>query len=341
LKVAHLGASVMAACVLCAPRTATAAEGDEEAIHVHYDAPPGCPTHDEFDALVAAMGAHFHEASAGAPARGFDIVVQQTGHLFIGNLVVRSVSGDERGRSVTCTRCESIAKALSIMVAMALESSDEFAAPVTPPPAAPAAPESDEPARDLLEPPDDSGGVVAMALWNQVSTEPAGAALEIVASPLGSTRMGVIAAFTKDDIADNEPTGGAVVAHGYSGRLGAVASWGAPFSRDVIGLALEAGVRAGRDSGTEWSSHAFNAWNSFLNTCEDAGSSLASYSCNGPGTPKRWRFASPYAGATFVLQAFPTWRVHPVFGLTALMGANYQSAFAWYGDLAMGLAWRW
>src|SRR5579863_9379656 len=113
-------AVVALTCVLLGPRVGRAAAPDVEAIHFHYDAPAECPAEGELVSEAVEMGGAFRIASPGEPARSLDVVIEKTGGGFSGSLAVRSLPGDERLRTVTCARCESVVRALGLFVALAL-----------------------------------------------------------------------------------------------------------------------------------------------------------------------------------------------------------------------------
>jgi hypothetical protein len=197
------------------------------------------------------------------------------------------------------------------------------------------------PQPDTLEKADSSFGLAVTASWGDFQWAPTGATVLGVAPPLGGTRFGLVAGFSSDSIADSKGSLQAVVAQGYSGRLGALASWGAPWNESVVGLALEAGVRAGIERGTEWSAARLTT------ICQELGMYPYSFgveeaaeNCLGPGTRKRWAFASPYVGGTLFLQALPSLPVHPLLGLTLLWTGDYSGSSSSRAYVSLGLGGR-
>jgi len=321
------GVAVVAA--LLGARGVQAAEDDVEAVHLRYSAPTECPAEGELVAAAVEMGAAFRLAPPGELARALDVVIQKTDQGFSGSLAVRDLSGDERARTVTCSRCESVVRALGLFVAMALLEPGTVA-PARPPPELPPV----EPLRrEELEPLDHSGGIAAMALWTRPGWDPNGLALTGVAT-VGATRLGGLAATATESIDAQIQTGATsslATGQGRWARLGAVASWGAPWSRDAwVGLVTEAGVRSSVVHGATTALTSSGSWCSWNLGCT-----------TGSGTPTTWRSWSPYVAGTFVVQlAPPRLPVRPFVGLTLVWSGDYRGDSTTSVSFDAGLAWR-
>ena len=174
-----------------------------------------------------------------------------------------------------------------------------------------------------------------MALWGlgRFTSRPTGAGVMVVAP--GPTRLGAIAAFSSEEVNDAQyqisPTHLVATGRGQSVRLGAVAAWGAPWSRDDwAGFTAEAGVRAGIVNGAVWPTSQFCA-HELVNT--DGCTS-------GNGAPRSWRFASPYLAGTIDVQLLPSLPLRPFLGLTVVWSGDYRGNSAAYFALDAGIAWR-
>jgi hypothetical protein len=333
-----LAAAVAGAPILLGPRMAHATDG--ESIHFHYAAPPGCPAEQELLAITSDMGGAFHLAAPGEPARTLGVAIEKTERGFSGSLSVRSVTGEERVRTVRCSRCESAVRALGLIMAMALEDAQP-APPVeeTSPPA-PEPPPVEPPGPPAYVPPpdsrDESGGIAATVLWGSFGWTPTGAGAMAVAP--GATRLGGVLAVTTVNVDDPRyqisPTYALASGHGSSARLGGVAAWGAPWARDEwAGFMAEGGVRGGVVNGAVWPLTASGE------SCSSTNGSV--YNCtSGPGTPRTWRFVSPYLAGTVVVQVAPRLPVRPFLALTLLWSGDYRGNSTASLTLDAGIAWR-
>jgi hypothetical protein len=335
-SVAGVAGAVLLGMVLD-PRGARADAADVEAIHFRYSAPAESPAEGQLVAAAVELGGAFRTAPPGESARSLDVVIERTDRGFAGNLAVRSLSGDERVRSVTCGRCESVVRALGLFVALALV--DPSAAPSVAPP-----PETEPALPDPLRPEeteqfDRSGGIAVMALWGSVRWDPDGVGVTAVAS-VGATRLGALVATAREEVdsqyVGSGPTPALVTGHGQTGRLGAVAAWGAPWSRDAwVGLVTEAGVRGGVFHGT---TSPTSTSGSSCSCCNEDGTAICT---SGPGTPTTWRSLTPYVAGTFVVQLLPPrLPVRPFLGLTLTWSGDYRGASAASVLFDAGLAWR-
>jgi hypothetical protein len=225
-------------------------------------------------------------------------------------------------------------------MAMALEDAQPAPSVEEPSPSIPEPPTIEPPDRAHGPPPDsrdDSGGIAATVLWGSFGWTPTGAGVMAVAP--GATRLGGVLAVTSVNVDDPRyqvsPTYVLAAGHGASTRLGAVAAWGAPWARDEwAGFMAEAGVRGGVVNGAVWP----------LTGSGDSCSSMngqSSYSCtSGPGTPRTWRFVSPYLAGTVVVQVAPRLPVRPFLALTLLWSGDYRGNSAASFSLDAGIAWR-
>jgi hypothetical protein len=330
-------AAVALAGMLLGPGSARADTVDVEAIHFRYSAPPECPAEGELVAAAVEMGGAFRSASPGELARGLDVVVEKTDRGFSGSLAVRSLSGEERVRTVTCARCESVVRALGLFVALALVDPAVAPAVKPPPETEPILPEPLRP--EETEQPDRSGGIAVMALWGSFRTDPDGAGVMAVAS-VGATRLGALVATAREEVdsqyVGSSPTPALVTGHGQTGRLGAVAAWGAPWSRDAwVGLVTEAGLRGGVLHGT---TSPTSSSGSSCSCCNEDGTAICT---SGPGTPTTWRSLTPYVAGTFAVHLLPPrLPVRPFVGLTLTWSGDYRGASAASVLFDAGLAWR-
>ena len=329
-------AAMLVAAGLLGPSVASATPARTEAVHLHYAAPTGCPSEGEMISYAVSLGGAFRPAQPGELARGFDVVIEPAGGEYSGSLVVRDLAGGERQRTVTCGRCESVARALALFVALALQEQPDEPADAAEAPAPEHAPDpADAFPHDALRARDDAAGVMLSALWNRFQLGPGGAALTLVSRPLGGPHLGATLAYTSDVVADEVLGVGANVARGFSVRAGLVAAWGAPWSEDVVGFALEAGVITGVERGAFWPG---------AQSTQQAGECTPEfYEYDGLFTCKltRWRYASPYAAGTLLFQAWPRALFRPVVGLTGLWSANYRGVSAGQATFDIGLAARW
>ena len=268
VKAPHLPRGlVLASAFVLAPRVSLAAA--PERVVFSYSAPPECPAQADFAARVEAMGGHIVRASPGERARHFDVLVAMTATGFSGTLTVAAPGGGAHMRSVQGERCESVAQALALVTAMSLadgphEARDAVVAAAPAPRAGaraalPAPPPAGE--RPADPPPtnadgDASGGLAVQASWgNDIAWTPSGVGIMAVAA--GGTHLGGAASLSAVSLEDvRHPSGGQATlgtGNGLALRLGAVASWGAPWSTDETwGFVLQAGVRASRLQGTKW-----------------------------------------------------------------------------------------
>ncbi|HEX4446652.1 MAG TPA: hypothetical protein VH044_07950, partial [Polyangiaceae bacterium] len=93
-----------------------------ERIQVTYAAAAGCPGEDAFLADVALDGGRLVLARPDEPARSFALTLtadEGTGTAR-GRLIVRSLENVETRRDIEGAHCEDVARALAILVAVAL-----------------------------------------------------------------------------------------------------------------------------------------------------------------------------------------------------------------------------
>jgi len=357
VRVLPLAAAALAAAMaVLAPGPASA--DTAEAIHLGYAAPAGCPSEGVLVSAAGEMGASFREAAPGAPARTLDVVIERTARGFTGTLAVEGPGGERRVRSVPAGPCDHVVRTLGLFVAMALTTGEVALPAATPSPAAPEPPPP-PPSEPLAAPPVESdrpdpkhddgrepGGIAAMTFWTRYDgtghdNRPQGGAL-LAVFDVEWARVGGIVAFASEDV--NDPKYGTstqkvlAMGQGTSLRLGAVASWGAPWSRESwVGLVAEAGVRGAIVNGAMWPllSSTSNG------VCDSSWADTGPLSCiQGAGTPRTWTFVSPYLGATGVLQILPRLPVRPFLGLGVVWAGDYRGNSYATASANLGLAWR-
>lgn len=136
---------------------AAAARGPSaEAIHLSYEAPPGCPSREAFEQQIRSRFDRLRAAEPQEQARAFTVVVAQQGALFEGSLTVRERDAQESSRSFSAGRCDEVTSALALVAAAAIElragRTPVEARPLAPPPTA-TAPEATAPAPAPALPP--------------------------------------------------------------------------------------------------------------------------------------------------------------------------------------------
>jgi hypothetical protein len=333
VKARGVASVVVVAGVLLGPRMARAA--DTEAVHFRYAAPAGCPAEAELLSVVSDMGGAFRLAAPDESARSIAAVIEKTDHGFSGSLSVRGTAGDERVRTVTCGRCASAVRALGLIMAMALEDAQptpsvEVATPL--PAERSPVDESEPPPPVPVREPDESGGIAVMSIWTAFRWTPTGAGL-LAVSP-GATHLGGVVAMTTESVDDPHyqisPSNLLATGQGRSVRLGAVAAWGAPWSReDWWGFAAEAGLRGGIVNGAVSPTAPYS---NLTTLSASVGSNVS--------TPTTWRYLSPYLAGTLSLQVLPRLPVRPFFGLSFLVGGDYRGSASGTLALNAGIAWR-
>jgi hypothetical protein len=124
-----LGLSVIGALGVTSP---TQAQEPEEATHIDYAVPLGCPSEDAFLVQVRARTSRFRETADATRARTFFISIARTDHAVSGHLVMRSAGGAQSVRDVAGNRCEDVVAAMALIVALDLDpnaSTSPFAPP--------------------------------------------------------------------------------------------------------------------------------------------------------------------------------------------------------------------
>lgn len=158
--------------------TAHASPRDVEPIALHYEASAkvGCPTQAEFSAMLRAHTSHWYPvAEDGQAERSIRVRLDARAGETVGTMSVASQAGTLTERTISGPACAGVARALAIMVAVALDPhSDEandanvpdevpLPSPPTPPPSLPAEPER-PPAR--TKPPARKAPAPAPAQWS-------------------------------------------------------------------------------------------------------------------------------------------------------------------------------
>lgn len=98
-----------------------AAHAETEPIRIEYRAVAGCPSVEEFRALVFVRTASARPASDNELARTFVVTIEAARDGVVGSLVVREPSGATLARKVEGARCEQVATALSLATALAID----------------------------------------------------------------------------------------------------------------------------------------------------------------------------------------------------------------------------
>jgi hypothetical protein len=191
---------------------------------------------------------------------------------------------------------------------------------------------------------DASGGLAALASWNDLWT-PSGVGVMAVAA--GGTHLGGAASLSSVSLDDaRHPSGGQAtlgIGQGLALRLGAVASWGAPWSTDeTFGFVLQAGLRASRLQGTKWnlSPSGQDCDSQWSGSGTSFSSTLAADCRSGPGAATTWLSLSPYVAGSIVVQIAPTTPVRPFVGTTFVVSGNDAGDTGTYLTLDLGLSWR-
>jgi hypothetical protein len=309
---------------------------DAESVRVTVDAPDDCLTADDLPTQLEVLGARMRPAAEGERARRFVVAIEPSDGRFVARLVVEDLVGRRTMRTVERATCEEAARAVSLLVSLALDE---------PPPESRRDPElptryqlpaltSGETVPEPQRPRGrvGSGALVATATWGFVNG-PAGPDVDgangyAMWRAFGTTRMGVSLGVQRtagDLYVSNSPnsfvwmTDGRVIegdireTNGLEGHVGWSIGWGAPFNDSVAGFLADVGVAGGRD--------AFARQHTEVRAVE-----------------RRW--LSPYIGWRLVLQV--PWRapIRPV----AILGSAWRPLTADNSSLTLsgelGLAWQ-
>lgn len=135
------------------------AAAETDGAHFSYSAPAGCPDEVAFLDLVALDGGSLVRRDADEPARTLAVTVEGA-ETFSGRLVIREVDGTDAERRIEGERCEDVARALAVLVALALE-----VPPSPPSPAAELPPATGEFVWPAPEPPQDREAREAENAW--------------------------------------------------------------------------------------------------------------------------------------------------------------------------------
>ncbi|AKU94818.1 hypothetical protein AKJ09_01482 [Labilithrix luteola] len=115
-----------------------------EAISVAYTADGACPTKERFLASVRRYTTKWKETEANGSARSFDVRFVTTRTGVAGKLVVRTADGRSSTRELPGPECDGVARAVAIIMAVAIDPRALGAAPTDePPPEAPPEPTAD------------------------------------------------------------------------------------------------------------------------------------------------------------------------------------------------------
>jgi hypothetical protein len=333
LRVA-IASAVLAASIA----TATIARADEaEPVRLAYVAPEGCASEAQFRVYVAASGGRLRADRPGVAARTLTVRIarEKEGDRLSGRVVVEDIFGEETARSLSSDTCEEIARALALVVALALDAPPrERALPVeeTPPPRTSERPQRDaesSASSSMIAESARAGAMLSGFIGGGVGRTSAGLRA-LGAAKVGLSHLGGVLAFESDSVTD-ETIGSLTIASGYSGRLGGFAAWGAPWDGDIIGFIGEAGIAAGGAKGAI-SPRVAPAARESSDFCPPQG-------CFGNASPMTARFLSPYAAATLLLQ-WPALRsLRPIAGISAIWTPGFYSGSTFVVSPEIGIAW--
>jgi len=90
-------------------------------VHIHYEAPEGCPSADAFVAQVRARTGRVHLAEDGDTGLTLRVTIARAGSRVEGTLVVVDASGAESRREVTGDSCATVSLALALVAAMRID----------------------------------------------------------------------------------------------------------------------------------------------------------------------------------------------------------------------------
>ena len=96
--------------------------GEPELFRVVYEAPPGCPTGEQFAAKLGERSSRAQLASEPVLARVVHVRIQSSGGEFVGVVDTLNHAGRPVRRSVRGSSCDEIVEALSLVGALALDS---------------------------------------------------------------------------------------------------------------------------------------------------------------------------------------------------------------------------
>jgi hypothetical protein len=332
-------AALLVFAILALPARARAAE--PEAIRLTLDAPPACLVERDLLAQVDALGARARIARDNERARTFEVTItRDAAERYTARFVVHDLVGQQTERTITSPRCADAARSVSLLVAIALDEAD--ATPAAPqgaigspssPAFWPAPANGDTPTagmRIVRAGRQGSGGLVVTGLYGRSAVpvegmHVAGARAYAAARVSGGTRVGGSLTLTSDTQREVTDDNSDTRSNGWSGRVGAIIGWGAPWNDTVVGFLGEAGVAGGGRSGTVRSTRtAAGGWTYY----DDRGARTST------------RFVSPFATASLVLQL--PWKapIRPVAGLstTAVFGDSSVATLSFTGDL--GFVWQ-
>lgn len=105
-------------------------------VQLEYTAPEGCPTQNEFVALVASRGGDFAHPGAGTKARGMIVRLRRAAREHEGSLQLLQDDAPTDARELRAETCSELADGLAVVAATALRGADE----AVPPSVAPSAP---------------------------------------------------------------------------------------------------------------------------------------------------------------------------------------------------------
>jgi hypothetical protein len=307
------------------------ARAAREPVQFHYEVPPGttaCPTESEFVARVSDLGVDLRSDPGFESARRFAVSIEGAGP-FVGKLRIRDAKGGERSREVSGEDCESVVQPLSLFVSLAVDD-----APAQPPqvsadaavdlrPEVHVEPDKQAPTTPTT-PTSRRGGIGADAfvLGTLGSITQASYGAHVTAGTLVSSHayVGGSLAFAND--ASDQ---------GFSGWLGALVGWGAPWTDGIGGVSFEAGVRVSRVVGYS------DPGSRDQGGCTSLSPPLSS--CISGAA--QWSSEAPYVAASVVVQV-PLRDSHfrPYFSHTSLGSTDLHRLFVFGATLNAGVAWQ-
>jgi hypothetical protein len=124
--------AIITACCVCEAQAL-------EPVHVAFDAPPECPSRDDFLLQLGVRSRRLRLADPGEPARAFEVTIRLEQERFVGRLRTDGASEAPR-REFTASDCDVVVASLALAVALVMDADQPE--PSGPPPAAePGAPE--------------------------------------------------------------------------------------------------------------------------------------------------------------------------------------------------------
>lgn len=344
-------AAALVALALASP----AARADEpEAIRFASHAPAGCVAQAELVTQIEALGGELRSPREDERARQLDVTIAREKITLDVRLVVHDLVGRVTERRVQSADCRAAAKAASLLVVLALDEPHPERPPASDPssgqPVASAPAFWPAPARDdsgttgMRVVPGDrlgSGGLLVSGAYGFTDElQEIGTLGAMAVGRVGdTTRIGASLTFARD-FHETQRDELLYTTRGWSGRLGAVFGWGAPWNDGVVGFATELGAALGEQHGNAYAARPLLAGSSCsTNHCVCSGPDC--FALGEAHESVRW-FVSPFASWSLLFQVplkkspvrpvaglVGTWvplGAHgPTFGSTTTLGAVWQA----------------